>query len=146
MVGEKQILIAATIAVVGDMAFGGVALAAGTILTATLTGAAEVPGSDVPNGSGNARLNLMPNKERICYMITVSNIRLATAVHIHKGIYTEAGPIVKELRAPSDGSSKGCVMLSRTKIMKIKNSPSGYYVNIHNRPFPNGDLGGTALP
>jgi hypothetical protein len=42
-----------------------------------------------------------------------------------------------ELKAPSDGSSRGCVRLGRAKIM---NNPSGYYVNVHNVPFPNGAL------
>jgi hypothetical protein len=141
MVGKRKILIAATIAVVGLMAFGGSALA-GTILTATLTGAAEVPGPGDPDGSGNARLDLMPVKEKICYTLTVSNIRPATAAHIHRGTSTEAGPIIKALQAPSDGSSQGCVTLSRTAITNIKNNPSRYYVNVHNRPFPNGAVRG----
>jgi hypothetical protein len=87
IVGKKRIFIAATIAVIGLMVFGGVALA-GTMLTATLTGAAEVPGPGDPDGSGNASLNLMPKKERICYTITVSNIEPATMAHT----YTKAPP------------------------------------------------------
>jgi hypothetical protein len=146
MVGKRKILIAATIAVAGLMAFGGSALA-GTILTATLTRAAEVdevgnPNQADPNGEGNARLDLMPNKEQICYRIMVSNIRLATAEHIHKGTSTERDPIVRKLEAPRDGSSRGCVMLSRTKIMQIKNNPSGHYVNVHNKPFLDGAVRG----
>jgi CHRD domain-containing protein len=146
MMGRRKILMAAMIAVVGLMAFGGSALA-GTILTATLTGAAEVdeegnPNQGDPDGSGSARLDLMPNKEQICYRITVSNIRPATAAHIHKGAFDVRGPVVKELEAPSDGSTRGCVMLSRTKIMNIKNNPSGYYVNVHNKPFLDGAVRG----
>jgi len=141
MVGKTRILIAATIAVVAVMVFGGPALA-GTILRATLTGAAEVPGRGDPDGSGRARLDLMPVKEQICYTLTVSNIGRATAAHIHRGTATEAGPILKELEAPSDGSSQGCVRLSRTAITNIKNNPSGYYVNVHNRAFPNGAVRG----
>ncbi len=141
----KRIFIAATIAVIGLMVFGGVALA-GTMLTATLTGAAEVPGPGDPDGSGNASLNLMPKKERICYTITVSNIEPATMAHIHKGTSTEAGPIVRGLRAPSDGDSQGCARLARAKIMKIKKNPSGYYVNVHNVPFPNGAVKGQLSP
>jgi CHRD domain len=84
----------------------------------------------------------MPNGEQICYRITVSNIRPATAAHIHKGAFDERGPIVRELEAPSDSSSRGCVTLSHTKIMNIKNNPSGYYVNVHNKPFPDGAVRG----
>jgi hypothetical protein len=138
--GEKKILIAATIAVVGLIAFGGSALA-GTILTATLTGEAEVPPGD-PNGTGSARLDLMPNREQICYRLTVSNMRPATAAHIHKAPAGQDGDIVKELKAPSDGSSRGCATLSSTKIMNIKNDPSGYYVNVHNRRYPDGAVRG----
>ncbi len=121
-------LIAATLVAVGVMVTGGVA-AAGTRLEATLTGAAEVPGPGDPDGTGEATPNLMPRQERICYTLTVSNIRPATAAHIHKDTATEDGPIVRELRAPSDGSSEGCVRLSRTKIRMTQNNPSGYYTS-----------------
>jgi hypothetical protein len=61
-VGKKRIFIAATIAVIGVLTFGGVALA-GTMLTAAnMTGAKEVPGPGDEDGSGNASLNLMPKK------------------------------------------------------------------------------------
>lgn len=143
--GKKRVLIVATLVAVGVLAIGGVA-AAGTMLEATLTGAAEVPGPGDPDGTGEATLNLMPRQERICYTLTVSNIRPATMAHIHKGTATEAGPIVRELRAPSDGSSEGCVRLSRTKIRMIQNNPSGYYVNVHNKPFPNGAVRGQLSP
>ncbi len=53
---------------------------------------------------------------------------------------------MKELKAPSDGSSEGCARLSRAKILEIKNNPSRYYVNVHNRPFPNGALSGQLSP
>ena len=138
--GKKRIFIAATLVVVGIIAFGGVALA-GTMLTAAdMTGAKEVPGPGDPDGSGTADLNLIPKREKICYSITVDNIVPATMAHIHKGTSTEAGPIVKGLKAPTDGTSSGCVRLDRAKIMKIKNNPSGYYVNVHNDDFPNGAL------
>jgi hypothetical protein len=63
-VGKKRIFIAATIAVIGLMVFGGVALA-GTMLTAAdMTGAKEVPGPGDPDGSGTADLNLIPKREK----------------------------------------------------------------------------------
>ena len=146
MVGKKRVLIVATLVAVGVLVIGGVALAAHHMLEATLTGAAERPGPGDPDGTGEATLNLMPRQERICYTLTVSNIRPATAAHIHKGPATDPGPIVKELMAPSDGSSEGCVRLSRTKIRMIQNNPAGYYVNVHNRPFPNGAVRGQLAP
>jgi hypothetical protein len=150
IVGKKRVLIAAALVAVGVMAIGGVA-AAGTMLEATLTGAAEVDGAGNPNqgdpdGTGEATLNLMPRQERVCYTLTVSNIKPATAAHIHKAPAGQNGPIVRELMAPSDGSSEGCVRLSRTKIRMIQNNPAGYYVNVHNRPFPNGAVRGQLSP
>ena len=143
--GKKRIFIAATVAVIGVLAFGGVALA-GTMLTANMTGANEVPGPGDTNGSGTANLNLIPKREKICYSITVDNIAPATEAHIHKGTSTQAGPIVKALKAPSDGTSSGCVRLSRMKIMQIKNNPSRYYVNVHNAEFDKGAVRGQLSP
>ena len=140
--GKKKIFVAAVMVLVGLVAFGGTALAAGTLLTATLSGAAEVPGPGDRNGTGEATLRTFPVKERVCYTITVDNIRPATAAHVHKGTSTEAGPIIKELEAPSDGSSEGCFRMSQTKITQINRNPSGFYVNVHNTPFPGGAVRG----
>ncbi len=76
----------------------------------------------------------MPRQERICYTINVSRIKPVPA--------GQNGPIMKELKAPSDGSSEGCARLSRAKILEIKNNPSGFYVNVHNAPFPEGAIRG----
>ncbi len=74
-------LVAATLVVVGIMAFGVPALA-GTMLTAAnMTGAKEVPGPGDPDGTGTADLNLIPKREKICYTITVNNIQPATMAH-----------------------------------------------------------------
>jgi hypothetical protein len=151
MAGKKRVFIATTLVAVGVMLIGGVALAAGTMLEATLTGAAEVNSAGDPNqgdldGSGEATLNLIPKKERICYTLTVRDIAPAQAAHIHKAPAGENGPIVKELKAPSDGSSEGCARLSRMKIKMIKNNPAGYYVTVHNGAFPNGALRGQLTP
>jgi hypothetical protein len=150
VMGKKRVLIAATLVAVGVLAIGGVA-AAGTMLEATLTGAAEVNNSGDPNqgdldGSGKATLDLMPTQERICYTLTVRRIKPATMAHIHEAPAGQNGDIVKELKAPSDGSSKGCVRLSRAKILEIKKNPSEFYVNVHNKPFPSGALRGQLSP
>ena len=146
MVGENKVLVVATLAVIGVMVFV-VPANAGTMLTTSLTGAAEVDGAGNPNqgdpdGTGTARLNLMPKKENVCYSIAVENIEPATMAHIHKAPAGQNGPIFKGLMAPSDGSSSGCAKMKRKQIMMIKNNPQNFYVNVHNVPFPNGALRG----
>ena len=145
--GKKKVLVVAALAVVSVMVLGGPALAGAMLSGTPLTGAQEVNGAGVPNqgdpdGSGTATLNLMPRKERICYKLTVQDIAAATDAHIHKAPAGQNGPIIKALRAPTDGDSQGCARLGRRKIMRIKNNPSEYYVNVHNDDFPNGALRG----
>lgn len=142
MVEKKKVFVAAVIALIGLVAFGGPALAAGTLLTANLSGATEVPNPGDPDGTGEARLRTFPVKERVCYEITVQNIDPATAAHIHKGTSTETGPLVKELKVPSDGSSSGCFKMSQAKIAQMNRNPSGFYINVHNRQFPSGAVRG----
>jgi hypothetical protein len=144
-VRKRVFLVALAAGITSVMVFGVPALA-GTMLTANMTGANEVPGPGDPNGSGTANLNLIPKRERICYQITVSNIEPATMAHIHKGTSTQAGMIVKTLKAPTDGDSQGCVRSSRKLIMNIKNNPSGYYVNVHNDEFEGGAVRGQLAP
>jgi CHRD domain len=149
-VRKRLALIALAVAVASVVVFGGPASAGkpgtGTLREAELSGAQVIPTPGDPDGGGQGRFHLYPQKNKICYRVTVNNIQTATRAHIHKGTSTEAGPIVKGLKAPSDGSSSGCVRLDRRKIMKIKNNPSGYYVNVHNDDFPNGAVRGQLSP
>lgn len=149
MVGEKRMLAVAMITVFGVMAIAGPALAA--MLTAELTGEAEVDGAGNPDqgdldGTGTANLRTIPKKEKVCYDITVDNIQPANAAHIHKAPVGTNGPIFKTLKAPTDGTSSGCVRMGRKQIMMINRNPSGFYVNVHNGEFPNGALRGQLTP
>jgi len=114
----------------------------GRPLTATLTGAAEVPGPGDADGAGTASVTLNPGKGQVCYELTVSNIGAANAAHIHAGAADVAGPVLAGLDAPSSGSSKGCVDLDKEKIKDIIQNPANYYVNVHNAEFPNGAVRG----
>jgi CHRD domain-containing protein len=149
MAGKKRLLVAAMITVFGVLAIAGPALAA--MLTAELTGEAEVDGAGNRDqgdldGTGTANLRTIPKKEKVCYNITVSDIEPATAAHIHKAPAGVNGPIVKGLRAPTDGSSQGCVRMGRKQITMINRNPSAFYVNVHNGDFPNGALRGQLTP
>jgi hypothetical protein len=114
----------------------------GRSFATTLTGAAEVPGPGDPDGSGTAELTLNPGLGEVCFALEVTGIEPATAAHIHRGVSTEAGPVVRGLTPPTSGSSEGCVPADRDLINEIIQNPEGFYVNVHNAPFPAGALRG----
>ena len=113
-------------------------------LEAHLTGEQEVPGPGDPNGSGDAVLKVF--KARVCYTLSARGIKPAMAAHIHKGRKGVAGPIVvptdeSSLHLPRPTSS-GCEAISRALSMKLRQNPSNYYVNVHNKPYPDGAIRG----
>ena len=114
----------------------------GRKLQTGLTGAAEVPGPGDPDGSGAATVTVNPGQRKICYTLSVRNIAPATAAHIHEAAAGAAGPVVVTLKAPSTGSSSGCVTVTRERAMEVLKDPSDYYVNVHNAAFPAGAVRG----
>jgi CHRD domain-containing protein len=109
-------------------------------LEAQLTGEKEVPGPGDPNGRGEAEVKVF--KAKVCYTLKVQRIAPATAAHIHRGVRGVAGPIVVPLKPPTDGSSSGCVAISQALSKNLREHPARYYVNVHNRPFPDGAVRG----
>ena len=109
-------------------------------LEASLTGEKEVPGPGDPNGWGKAEVKVY--KAKVCYELEVKRIKPATAAHIHRGGPNVAGPIVVELKAPTDGSSEGCKAISKKLSKQLREHPSHYYVNVHNNPYPDGAIRG----
>ena len=109
-------------------------------LQASLTGQNEVPGPGDPNGRGNAAVKVY--KARVCYTLEAQRIKPAMAAHIHRGGPSVAGPIVVTLKAPTDGSSSGCVAISQSLSKKLQENPRHYYVNVHNKPYPEGAIRG----
>jgi len=115
---------------------------AGRPLTATLTGAAEVPGPGDPDGAGTASITVNHGQGEICFTLRVSNNAPATAAHIHFGTATVAGPVVVGLTPPTSGISADCVSVSRELAKTIIQEPSSYYVNVHNTAYPAGAVRG----
>ena len=109
-------------------------------LEASLTGEKEVPGPGDPNGWGEAEVK--DYKAKVCYELEVKRIKPAMAAHIHEGGPNVAGDIVVTLKAPTDGSSEGCTPISKMLSKKLRDNPSHYYVNVHNKPYPDGALRG----
>jgi len=109
---RRPILLAALVlAVVLIAAVPVVASEARANLEASLTGEKEVPGPGDPNGRGEADVKV--HKAKVCYELEVKRIKPAAAAHIHRGAPGVAGPVVVELKAPTDGSSEGCKAISK---------------------------------
>ena len=138
----RKFLIATT--ALGVLATGAIAQNAetgGRPFTATLTGAAEVPGPGDSDGSGQARVTVNPGTGDICYVISVRNIAPDTGAHIHEAPEGRAGPIALGLKVPASGSSSGCAN-DKDLAVEILRNPEDYYVNIHNPAFPRGAVRG----
>lgn len=114
----------------------------GRPITATLTGAAEVPGPGDEDGTGSFKLTLNPGQNQICYELSVSKIATPTMAHIHIGKATEAGAVLVTLKTPENEPVKECKEMDRDQLKQILQTPSNYYVNVHNSDFPDGAIRG----
>jgi len=114
-----------------------------TVLTAAMTGAAEIPGPGDPDGTGSATVRIDPLAAgRVCYDLSVTGIAPATAAHIHRGALGVSGPPVATLTAPAAGSSSGCVDVAAALGAEILTAPASFYVNVHNAAYPAGAVRG----
>lgn len=112
-------------------------------LTATLSGANEVPGPGDQDGSGTATITLNHDAGTLCYELSVSAIEPAAAAHIHAAPAGQSGAVVATLDAPATGQSTGCAQdVTRDLIERIADKPSAYYVNVHTAGFPDGAVRG----
>lgn len=113
----------------------------------------EVPGPGDPDGTGNAMIKVY--KTKLCYTLSVMNIKPATAAHIHRGVKGHTGPIVvptdhhSSLNPPrpnsvgsSSGASSGCEAIPPALSMKLRHNSQRYYVDVHNKPYPHGAIRG----
>jgi hypothetical protein len=111
-------------------------------LWAQLRGDTEPTGGD-PNGFGFARVTVDRGTNEVCYRLSVAQIALATAAHIHRGAAGTSGPVVVPFSAPAvDGFSSGCVAVESSLVAEILSNPSQFYVNIHNAEYPAGAIRG----
>ena len=111
-------------------------------IKANLTGAAEVPGPGDPDGGGTVQVTLNPDKNEVCYDLTVTKVDEATAAHIHEGAVGKDGPVKLGLDAPKGGSAKGCKTAEAAVVKDIMANPANYYVNVHSKDFPKGAVRG----
>lgn len=117
-------------------------MAGGRPLSATLTGAAEVPGPGDPDGAGTAHVTLNQGRGEVCFDIEVSDINPVLAAHIHKAPVDASGGVVVNFNISGNGLS-GCVGgVDKDLIKDIRQNPEQYYVNVHNNPHFGGALRG----
>ena len=107
-----------------------------------LSGSAEEPGPGDPNGTGSLSITLNPSQGRFCYELNVANIATATAASLNSGSASAAGPVVIDLRPPTNGTSKDCTTLDANKVAQLSETPENFYVNVLNTEFPTGAIRG----
>ncbi|MEO6207146.1 MAG: CHRD domain-containing protein [Candidatus Limnocylindrales bacterium] len=140
----RILLLLGLVAMMTITATAAVSATGGRPLAAGLTGAAEVPTTGDPDGSGSARITVNHGLGKVCYRIAVSGIVLpAAAAHIHVGDAGVAGAVVVPLAAPdANGISSGCADVTRVLAKALIQNPTHYYVNVHNSVYPGGALRG----
>lgn len=47
-----------------------------------------------------------------------------------------------KIKAPTDGSSDGCVAVLRAPSLNLRSHPGRYYLNVYNKPYPEGAVRG----
>jgi hypothetical protein len=108
----------------------------------TMNGANEVPGPGDPDGTGDAVLQLGTVSNEVCVdELTLNDIDEPTAMHIHDGSSTEAGPIVVDLSAALT-DTPFCTFVTPELMAELITSPECYYLNVHTGQFPNGAIRG----
>ena len=125
-------------------ATAGTAAASTTVFVTKLTGEVERPVPGDPDGSGVAVVQLDPATGEVCWVFKVRDVEPIFAAHIHIAPAGSPGPVVIPLAPPDapSGVSMGCTTASQALVSAIVNDPSGYYVNVHNAPYPGGALRG----
>ena len=115
----------------------GPAQAATITLQAVLNGANEVPGPGDADGSGLATVTIDTIALTVVWEITVADIDPIFAAHIHIGDSTVAG----DVRVDFSGQLSGGPLFDEDLALVAAN-PAGWYVNVHNEPFPGGAIRG----
>lgn len=108
-------------------------------LKVTLSGDNEVPRAD-SNMDGSGTVTLNPEEGTACPSLNISTPADAqiTGAHIHRGAEGANGPIVVRFESETKSVKSDCVNADANLIREISEQPSGFYVNVHTRQFPDG--------
>ena len=105
-----------------------------------LTGAAEAPGPGDPDGTGTALLIFDSTTNRIDWRISVADIGVPVAAHIHAGPAGAPGPVVIDFGGQLSGS------VIDPDVAGVLANPANFYINVHNPTFPGGAVRGQIVP
>ena len=117
------------------------------LFSVQLTGDEVRDGGD-RNGDAVARLDLDPENERVCYVVTWRGLDGdVTDFHIHSGSRHNDGPVFVDLFNDRhfDGehsTAADCVHSDESKIRAIVEDPSDYYLMLHTTAHHAGALRG----
>lgn len=110
--------------------------------TSKMSGRQEVPKGD-PNGRGVARVTTNLERQTVCFRINMSRVGTVAAGHIHRGERGEVGPVVVELFSEATRKPRGCARgVAQATIRMIERNPGDFYVNVHNKRYPDGAVRG----
>jgi hypothetical protein len=112
---------------------------AGTLFTANLNGAQEVPPtSSTATGHADCYLNRTETSLRI--QLSASNFtNTITAAHVHQGLPGVSGPVIFDIGAFT-GSTAVDWPLTAADVANLK--AGNLYVNVHSNVFPGGEIRG----
>ena len=115
-----------------------------TRLSATLSGAAEIPTPGDPDGTGTATVNIDVTKREACYEVAVQKIDRPVGMHTHEGERGKSGDIVVPSNTPTAGdtTTTGCANVDATLIGRMAATPENFYVKVHTQTYPQGALRG----
>ncbi len=116
--------------------------------TLTLSGLRETGGGD-PAGRGLAVITI--NGANVYYFLWTQNIATPASAHIHTGMAGVSGGVLVGLEpvwttvGTNTYMAAGSVPVDSATTQPILDNPAGYYVNVHNGPYPNGTMRGQLL-
>ncbi len=129
------------------MVVGGVSVR-GQTFTATLAGSREPGGGD---GAGRGLAVVTVSGGSVYYFLWVQGIASPGAAHVHAALEGVSGSVVVGLNptwtqvASGTYTAAGSAAADAGTTGPMLANPAGYYVNVHNGPFPDGALRGQLL-
>jgi CHRD domain len=140
---RKRILMVAVVALgaVPALAPGAHGGKMSPVVSGRMTGAQETPKKGEEGASGKAVIRLDAAKGKVCWQFSaLKKVASPLVSHIHKGAKGKAGPVFIPLGGKF--KAKGCTTATKSQITAVESNPRAFYVNIHNKEYPDGVVRG----